>query len=56
MSMSFRLNLRLHLDAPIAVPPYRMSPAGKQYLRNELDKMLADDIIEANRHMLRRLF
>lgn len=38
--------IKLTDDTPIAVPPYRMSPARKQYLKNELDKMLADDIIE----------
>lgn len=32
--------------APISVPPYRMTPGNKEKLRQELDKMLRDDIIE----------
>lgn len=31
---------------PIAVPPYRLTPAKKELMRTELDKMLADGIIE----------
>ncbi|XP_061713730.1 uncharacterized protein LOC133522414 [Cydia pomonella] len=32
--------------APIAVPPYRVTPAKKEVMRAEIEKMLADDIIE----------
>lgn len=32
--------------APIAVPPYRLTPAKKDIMRVELDKMLADGIVE----------
>nr|XP_026492488.1 uncharacterized protein LOC113398114 [Vanessa tameamea] len=32
--------------APIASPPYRVSPAKKEIIRKELDTMLEDDIIE----------
>ncbi|KAL0821581.1 hypothetical protein ABMA28_005033 [Loxostege sticticalis] len=39
-----------HIDTgthpPIAVPPYRLTPAKKELMRAELEKMLADDIIE----------
>ncbi|XP_028042673.1 uncharacterized protein LOC114252393, partial [Bombyx mandarina] len=31
---------------PIAVPPYRVTPARKEVMRAELDKMLAEDVIE----------
>lgn len=31
---------------PIAVPPYRLTPAKKEAMRAELDKMLTDDIVE----------
>ncbi|XP_062530656.1 uncharacterized protein LOC119630752 [Bombyx mori] len=31
---------------PIAVPPYRITPARKEVMRAELDKMLAEDVIE----------
>lgn len=31
---------------PVAVPPYRLTPAKKEVMRAELDKMLADDIVE----------
>lgn len=31
---------------PIAVPPYRVTPAKKEIMRAELDRMLAEDIIE----------
>ncbi|KAF2886043.1 hypothetical protein ILUMI_20129 [Ignelater luminosus] len=31
---------------PISVPPYRMSPARKEILRQELDKLLQQEIIE----------
>jgi hypothetical protein len=33
-------------STPIAVPPYRLSPAKQQQLRDEVDKMLEEDIIE----------
>ncbi|XP_043263107.1 uncharacterized protein LOC122403574 [Colletes gigas] len=33
-------------NAPIAVPPYRLSPARKAVLRDEIDEMLQKDIIE----------
>lgn len=33
-------------NPPIAVPPYRLTPAKKEVMRAELDKMLADDIVE----------
>lgn len=32
--------------SPIAVPPYRLTPAKKELMQIELDKMLADDIVE----------
>ncbi|XP_048481524.1 uncharacterized protein LOC105391683 [Plutella xylostella] len=32
--------------APIAVPPYRLTPARRQTMQEEIDKMLAGDIIE----------
>lgn len=39
-----------HIDtgdhAPIAVPPYRVTPAKKEIIRAELDQMLKDGIIE----------
>ncbi|XP_045541479.1 uncharacterized protein LOC123722976 [Papilio machaon] len=39
-----------HIDtgdnAPIAVPPYRLTPAKKEIMKAELEKMLADDVIE----------
>ncbi|CAK1579669.1 unnamed protein product [Parnassius mnemosyne] len=39
-----------HIDTgdhpPIAVPPYRVTPAKKEIMRAELDKMLADGAIE----------
>ncbi|CAK1584831.1 unnamed protein product [Parnassius mnemosyne] len=39
-----------HIDTgdhpPIAVPPYRVTPAKKEILRAELHKMLADGVIE----------
>ncbi|XP_045541416.1 uncharacterized protein LOC123722896 [Papilio machaon] len=39
-----------HIDtgdnAPIAVPPYRLTPAKKEIVKAELEKMLADDVIE----------
>lgn len=31
---------------PISVPPYRMPPAKKEFLQQEIDRMLADGIIE----------
>ncbi|XP_062524529.1 uncharacterized protein LOC134198871 [Bombyx mori] len=31
---------------PIAVPPYRLNPSKKETMKNEIEKMLADDIIE----------
>lgn len=31
---------------PIAVPPYRLTPAKKAIMQSEIEKMLADDIIE----------
>ncbi|CAG4971498.1 unnamed protein product [Parnassius apollo] len=33
-------------NAPIAVPPYRLTPAKKEIVRAELDKMLEQKIIE----------
>lgn len=33
-------------DTPIAVPPYRISPARKEQLKQELEKMIAADVIE----------
>lgn len=33
-------------DTPIAVPPYRMSPLKKEGLRKEIDKLLAEGVIE----------
>lgn len=38
--------IKLTDDVPIAMPPYRVSPARREYLANELEKMLADDVIE----------
>ncbi|CAB3228966.1 unnamed protein product [Arctia plantaginis] len=39
-----------HIDTgdhpPIALPPYRLTPAKKEIMRAELDKMLAEDVIE----------
>ncbi|CAG4935861.1 unnamed protein product [Colias eurytheme] len=39
-----------HIDTgdhpPIALPPYRVTPAKKEIMRAELDKMLAEDVIE----------
>ncbi|XP_047987218.1 uncharacterized protein LOC125227069 [Leguminivora glycinivorella] len=32
--------------APIAVPPYRLSPVRREQLKNEIDKMLTEGIIE----------
>ncbi|XP_062528800.1 retrovirus-related Pol polyprotein from transposon 17.6 [Bombyx mori] len=32
--------------APISVPPYRLTPARREVMKTELDKMLADGIIE----------
>lgn len=41
---------RHHIDTgdnlPIAVPPYRLTPAKKAIVRAEIDKMLEDEIIE----------
>lgn len=31
---------------PISLPPYRMSPARKEQLKSELDRLLKDSIIE----------
>jgi transposase InsO family protein len=39
-------HIKLTCDVPIAVPPYRLSPPKKEYLRAELDRMLAEEIIE----------
>lgn len=39
-----------HIDTgdnvPIAVPPYRLTPAKREMMKAELEKMLADDVIE----------
>ena len=39
-----------HIDTgdhpPIALPPYRLTPAKKEIMHAELDKMLAEDVIE----------
>ncbi|GFU26134.1 retrovirus-related Pol polyprotein from transposon 17.6 [Trichonephila clavipes] len=39
-----RINTRNHL--PVAVPPYRMNPSKKEILKQEIDRLLSEDIIE----------
>jgi hypothetical protein len=39
-----RINTSDHL--PVAVPPYRMTPAKKEILKQEIDKLLSEGIIE----------
>ncbi|GFW08812.1 retrovirus-related Pol polyprotein from transposon 412 [Trichonephila clavipes] len=39
-----RLNTRNHL--PVAVPPYRMNPSKKEILKQEIDRLLSEGIIE----------
>ncbi|GFV75545.1 retrovirus-related Pol polyprotein from transposon 17.6 [Trichonephila clavipes] len=39
-----RINTRNHL--PVAVPPYRMNPSKKEILKQELDRLLSEGIIE----------
>ncbi|GFX20201.1 retrovirus-related Pol polyprotein from transposon 412 [Trichonephila clavipes] len=39
-----RINTRNHL--PVAVPPYRMNPSKKEILKQEIDRLLSEGIIE----------
>lgn len=39
--------IKLTEETPIAVPPYRLSPTKKKILEEELERMLAADIIES---------
>ncbi|GFT94644.1 transposon Tf2-6 polyprotein [Trichonephila clavipes] len=39
-----RINTRNHL--PVAVPPYRMNPSKKEILKQEIDRLLLEGIIE----------
>ncbi|GFW08430.1 retrovirus-related Pol polyprotein from transposon 17.6 [Trichonephila clavipes] len=39
-----RINTRNHL--PVAVPPYRMNPSKKELLKQEIDRLLSEGIIE----------
>ncbi|GFS73670.1 retrovirus-related Pol polyprotein from transposon 412 [Trichonephila clavipes] len=39
-----RINTRSHL--PVAVPPYRMNPSKKEILKQEIDRLLSEGIIE----------
>ncbi|GFT65642.1 hypothetical protein TNCV_3680911 [Trichonephila clavipes] len=39
-----RINTRNHL--PVAVPPYRMNPSKKEILKQEIDRLLSEVIIE----------
>ncbi|GFV10507.1 hypothetical protein TNCV_4409881 [Trichonephila clavipes] len=38
------INTRNHL--PVAVPPYRMNPSKKEILKQEIDRLLSEGIIE----------
>ncbi|GFS66858.1 retrovirus-related Pol polyprotein from transposon 17.6 [Trichonephila clavipes] len=42
--MEHRINTRNHL--PVAVPPYRMNPSKKEILKQEIDRLLSEGIID----------